>query len=460
MGMRRGFPQAGQQTLGSLLLLLSGSGCVAASPSSSGGAVLAPDAGASWPEAKEESDPETALRSTQAALEGKGDFSFGGCVLRPLVPGTESSRELTHDCRIAGWFFQANAGARATLDAFGPTPRFDTVLFLYRGTVTRTQGNWVGNPEELIAWDDDEGDELSSHLTAELSEAGTYLVYVRRYDWRGEGTVTVRLHLEDDTERPCGGFVGMSLCYPDEYCDTGSNCDPNAPGVCRTRPRFCTTQVDPVCGCDGHTYSNTCAAAAAGVSIAHEGECGRCRSNDDCAEGEFCAKESCDAEMGRCEPRPDGCFEIYRPVCSCDGRTYGNECEAAAAGSNVAYEGECRRYDPCEGKSCGQRCTVCPPWDTDCVETAVAKFCQPDGSCRPSEPTCEVTACTDTCPWAGDGECDDGGPGSDYSVCPYGTDCSDCGPRPTDCRVTGCGPGESCMLCWGLWRCMPNDAVC
>lgn len=37
--------------------------------------------------------------------------------------------------------------------------------------------------------------------------------------------------------------------------------------------------------------------------------------------------------------------------------------------------------------------------------------------------------CTDTCPFAADGECDDGGPGSLYSLCDLGTDCLDCGPR-------------------------------
>ena len=40
------------------------------------------------------------------------------------------------------------------------------------------------------------------------------------------------------------------------------------------------------------------------------------------------------------------------------------------------------------------------------------------------------TICTNTCEWANDGDCDDGGPGSDYDLCEYGTDCADCGPRP------------------------------
>lgn len=37
--------------------------------------------------------------------------------------------------------------------------------------------------------------------------------------------------------------------------------------------------------------------------------------------------------------------------------------------------------------------------------------------------------CTNTCSSADDGDCDDGGPGSEYSVCALGTDCGDCGAR-------------------------------
>ena len=34
-----------------------------------------------------------------------------------------------------------------------------------------------------------------------------------------------------------------------------------------------------------------------------------------------------------------------------------------------------------------------------------------------------------SCRYASDGDCDDGGPGSDYSECTPCTDCADCGPR-------------------------------
>jgi len=37
--------------------------------------------------------------------------------------------------------------------------------------------------------------------------------------------------------------------------------------------------------------------------------------------------------------------------------------------------------------------------------------------------------CTETCVYASDGWCDDGGPGAEYSACSVGTDCTDCGPR-------------------------------
>jgi bacterioferritin-associated ferredoxin len=48
----------------------------------------------------------------------------------------------------------------------------------------------------------------------------------------------------------------------------------------------------------------------------------------------------------------------------------------------------------------------------------------------PAAPVAEQEGvCTNTCQFAFDGECDDGGVGSVYSICEVGSDCSDCGPR-------------------------------
>lgn len=45
--------------------------------------------------------------------------------------------------------------------------------------------------------------------------------------------------------------------------------------------------------------------------------------------------------QGVCKTKPEFCPEIFKPVCGCDGKTYGNACEAARAGASVKHEGKC-----------------------------------------------------------------------------------------------------------------------
>jgi hypothetical protein len=72
--------------------------------------------------------------------------------------------------------------------------------------------------------------------------------------------------------------------------------------------------------------------------------------------------------------------------------------------------------------------------------------------------------CSDDCVYALDGECDDGGPGSDTAACGLGTDCGDCGARgappssggPYACVGTANDPthygdSSSCRLGAGIW---------
>jgi hypothetical protein len=134
-------------------------------------------------------------------------------------------------------------------------------------------------------------------------------------------------------------------CPPDEYCVTPlGECD--GPGECIDRLDDlvqCLAVWDPVCGCDGQTYSNGCYAAKAAVSIDYPGECVEgCFENEDCPADEYCNKPIGDCDgAGECAPVPDLCQDVWMPVCGCDGVTYSNGCYAHRVAVNVAYEGEC-----------------------------------------------------------------------------------------------------------------------
>ena len=72
-----------------------------------------------------------------------------------------------------------------------------------------------------------------------------------------------------------GGCRDNSHCKKSDYCRIDGACKVTGAklGRCEPRPRGCDLLYAPVCGCDGKTYGNECAARVAGVNVAAKGPC-------------------------------------------------------------------------------------------------------------------------------------------------------------------------------------------
>jgi len=287
--------------------------------------------------------------------------------------------------------------------------------------------------------------------------------------------------------KQCGTIAGIT-CDAGEFCEQAPNtCNVmDAAGSCVPVPETCLGILDPVCGCDGNTWVNDCFRIQGGVQKAHDGHCRkchdlicsphtkpvdtdgdgcpdrckpeRCHTDDDCDEGLMCAGLCGSADGGFCLPRPPvACPEVFEPVCGCDGKTYGNACEALSHGVSIVHPGACK----CAPPPCA---ATLKPIDTDgdgCPDTCAPR-CEQTCDCyaNGAEPT---GACPLACASCGEFfTCEDGACREHCGPVPPGNDqCQ----QPTVCQSNDdCGDAQYCAaargMCDGPGTCVDRPKAC
>ncbi|MBM4346393.1 MAG: hypothetical protein FJ100_23705 [Deltaproteobacteria bacterium] len=194
-----------------------------------------------------------------------------------------------------------------------------------------------------------------------------------------------------------------------------------------------------------------------------KGDATTCANNAACPAGSYCAypEGKCNT-AGKCQVKPTVCTKELKEVCGCDGNSYPNPCNAAAAGASVASPGKC-------GGSV-------PPGDCDVAKQsgcAAAEYCQSTGiGVCGGKGVCvqKPEVCTaDYAPVCG---CDGmthsnacGAAGAGTNVASQGK-CAE--PIPVGCDVagqTGCAAGQYCKssavgVCSGQGTCTVKPQVC
>ena len=244
-------------------------------------------------------------------------------------------------------------------------------------------------------------------------------------------------------------------CERNEVCffPDGASCGENgAQGICEVIPDVvCDTQREPVCGCDGMTYSNECVARQQGVSVERLGECSsQCQDDADCAPGGWC--------------RADGAGGMVCTPFQSEGESCGGFTQAQFY-TRCAHDLFCYNDEPLLADAPGTCQPLCMS-DNDCAGMMTCNITSdgnPDGpclsSCAPGDPCPDV--CYGHCaptgqqcggflglPCPGGQTCNDA-PNDGCDPNNGGADCPGiCGDSDdTQCAPGACGPAPRLMQC-------------
>ena len=183
--------------------------------------------------------------------------------------------------------------------------------------------------------------------------------------------------------------------------------DTKDPGNC--------TPGDWGCECDAGQCNDDALACIAGQCV--EDPCPKGQLTCKCLDSNTCAG-NLDCLNGFCVNASAG--ECLAPYADCFDFDAGKNLDPGCCDGTV-----CLNYEPDLSSSCSTSCVT----HEECVTGCCAPTTQQSTYCFTAKFCDDFGKCINTCQFADDGECDDGGPGSDYELCAFGTDCLDCGGR-------------------------------
>jgi hypothetical protein len=190
-------------------------------------------------------------------LDGKDDSAHAPASIVDLKESATAS--FTAKSQYRAFRFSGTKGQKVSIFVDG-LKDLDTVVYLYRASDKPTG--------KALVWNDDTQDDswtknpLSSSVVGfTLPETRNYAIVATTYDG---STGKANVSLESS------GCSSNSDCSSDQYCAVAT-C--GGSGSCTTRPQVCIEIFQPVCGCDGKTWSNSCVANSNGTSVATPGPC-------------------------------------------------------------------------------------------------------------------------------------------------------------------------------------------